>query len=271
MHAFKIVTPRGCRLPLVAHVPHASTVIPPDIRKTIKLDDAGLAREIIRLTDWHTDDLFSWVVEFGGSMFVNGLSRLVVDPERFENDAKEPMAKKGQGVVYTSTADGAVFRKPDPVERQRLIQAYYKPYHQALTELVESMLSETGTALILDCHSFRSKPLAVDSDQTPDRPDICIGTDAFHTPPALADSLHNAFEGEGLAVERNMPFAGALAPLKHYHSDDRVTSVMIEIRRDLYCDESTGERTESYHGLRQTVERAVRRGLAQVLPGLGTP
>ena len=29
----------------------------------------------------------------------------MVDPERFEDDAREPMAARGQGVVYTRTSD----------------------------------------------------------------------------------------------------------------------------------------------------------------------
>ena len=107
------------------------------------------------------------------------------------------------------------------------------------------------------------------ASRTPNRPDICIGTDSFHTPVALADSLHDAFEREGLEVRRNTPFAGALVPMKHYGTDQRVTSVMIEIRRDLYCDEATGERTESYPMLRRTVERAIRRGLTQGSFGFG--
>ena len=196
-------------------------------------------------------------------MFVNCLSRLVFDPERFADDAQEPMAENGQGVVYTLTTDGTPLAHVDSAERKRRLETLYNPYHEALAALVDSMLEKMGSALILDCHSFPSRPMASELDQAPNRPDICIGTDCDHTPPALADSLQNAFEREGLVVRRNTPFAGALVPMKHYQSDDRVTSIMIEIRRDLYCDESTGERTESYRGLRQTVERAVRHGLAQ--------
>ena len=238
MHAFKIVAPAAHHRPLIAHVPHASTVILGDVRKTIVLNDADLRREIVRLTDWHTDDLFSWIAEAGGSMFVNCLSRLVFDPERFVDDAQEPMATRGQGVVYTRTTDGTPLANVDPSERKRRIETLYNPYHETLAALVDSMLEEMGSALIIDCHSFPSIPMVSELDQAPNRPAICIGTDPFHTPPALADNLQNAFEREGLEV---------------------------------YCDESTGERTEGYPGLRQMVERAVRRGLARVLPGLAEP
>jgi hypothetical protein len=40
----------------------------------------------------------------------------------------------------------------------------------------------------------------------------------------------------------NRPFAGALVPNAYYGLDRRVQSVMIEVRRDLYMDERTGDR-----------------------------
>lgn len=42
-----------------------------------------------------------------------------------------------------------------------------------------------------------------------------------------------------LESSSNAPFAGTYVPLKHYHHDARVSSVMLEIRRDVYMDEAT--------------------------------
>jgi hypothetical protein len=47
------------RLSVVLHVPHASTVIPADVRAGIVLDDAALARELLASTDHHTDTLIA--------------------------------------------------------------------------------------------------------------------------------------------------------------------------------------------------------------------
>ena len=44
--------------------------------------------------------------------------------------------------------------------------------------------------------------------------------------------------GGFIGVDRT-PFAGTLVPLKHYGKEPRVNSVMIEIRRDQYMDESS--------------------------------
>ncbi|MHB8870626.1 MAG: N-formylglutamate amidohydrolase [Thermoleophilia bacterium] len=181
---FEIVGPSNPRTPIIAHVPHASTVVPPRVRQeSILLSEADLGRELVRLTDWHCDHLFAWVLELGGCLFVNGLSRLVFDPERFLDDEEEPMAAVGQGVVYTHTTDGARLATISDGEREARIRDLYEPYHKGLTALVASTLKRFGTALLLDCHSFPSIPLQSEPDQNPRRPDISIGTDPFHTPP----------------------------------------------------------------------------------------
>lgn len=256
--AFRIIEPTTARGPIVAHVPHASTAIPTDIRAEILLDDDALARELVRLTDWHTDELFAFLADLGAPMFVNRLSRLVFDPERFVDDADEPMAAVGQGVVYTRTTDGEPLRTLDDSEQTRRIAESFDPYHAAFTALVADTLDRFGRCLIVDCHSFATEPLPSERDQAPDRPDICLGTDAFHTPPELVDTLRVALSDEGLSVRLDSPFAGSLVPLAYYGRDDRVTSVMLEIRRGLYCDEATGARSASFTATRASLARAIR-------------
>jgi hypothetical protein len=41
---------------LIRHIPHASTAIPD--RSGYVVDDDVLQRELLLLTDWHTDDLY---------------------------------------------------------------------------------------------------------------------------------------------------------------------------------------------------------------------
>jgi N-formylglutamate amidohydrolase len=99
------------RVPIIANIPHSSLYIPPDIRKTLLLNDKQLKRELLLMTDRYVDELFSCVHELGGSSVKYSVSRLVVDPERFLDDAREEMAAKGMGVVYTKTSDGRLLRQ----------------------------------------------------------------------------------------------------------------------------------------------------------------
>ena len=58
---------------------------------------------------------------------------------------------------------------PSPDERERLIDAWYRPHHRALTVAVDGVLAQSGVCLVLDCHSFPSVPLPYEPDQSPDR------------------------------------------------------------------------------------------------------
>jgi len=254
---FLVLEPRTSAVPVVGHVPHASTAIPIGVREEILLDDEALALELVRLTDWHTDDLFEWLRDRGATMLVNRLSRLVFDPERFADDAQEPMAAVGQGAIYTRTTSGELLRELTAEQRARRMAELFVPYQAALSELVGPILARAGRCTLIDCHSFATLPLPSETDQDPDRPDICIGTDPFHTPAALADGLERAFRAEGWRVRRDSPFSGCLVPLDRYRRDRRVASVMIEVRRGLYCDESTGKRLPAFAGVRAAIERAV--------------
>lgn len=249
-------------IPVVAHVPHAGTWIPPDTRSAILLDDTDLAHELLVMTDHHTDALFAWTVRRGASALVNGWSRLVLDPERFEDPALEPMERVGQGAVYTRTSDRRPLRAQDPVERTRLIERLYRPWHGTLATLVREALEAAGSCLVIDCHSFGTLPLPSEADQSPDRPDVCVGTDAYHTPPELADVLEDALRDQGFRVRRDSPFSGAMVPADRYRTDLRVRSVMLEVRRALYCDEATGALLPGWEEVARRLERAcVRAGL----------
>lgn len=250
---FEIITrDAACLVPLVVHVPHSSTNIPPDIRQTLCLDDHELQRELLCMTDWYTDRLFDEVVELGGTLFVNRVSRLAVDPERFPDDNQEVMATKGMGAVYTTTADGRALRHlVSPEERTRLLDTYFHPYAKAFADVVARVLDRHGRCVILDGHSFPSAPLPYELDQQTERPHICLGTDDFHTPELLVRSIQALCAAQGLRVEQNRPFAGTYVPLRYWRTDPRVRSMMMEIRRDLYMDEQTGAETPGLPRMRE--------------------
>ena len=252
-----VTRPTGETRPVIVHLPHASTVIPPDVRAELLLADDELSEELLRITDHDTDLLFGDLVELGATLFVNDRSRLVFDPERFLDDALEPMAARGQGVVYWRGTQGQPIRQPSAALRKRRVAELYRPYHAALDALMAEYLESAGECLVIDGHSFSTEPLPSEIDQSPGRPDICIGTDRLHTPVALAARLESAFAAEGFRVRRDAPFAGTFVPGGYYGQDVRVRSVMIEVRRGLYMDEATGESLPSFGHVRAAITRAV--------------
>lgn len=243
----------------IVHIPHASTVIPQHVRSSFLLRDDALHVELLRMTDKYTDELFSLPTHLATTVTFP-VSRLVVDPERFVEDRDELMAKVGMGVIYTRTSDGKRLRDdPTPAQRKSLLQQYYEPHHARLTTEVEAILNERGTCLIIDGHSFSSRPLPHEPDQQSDRPDICIGTDPFHTPSDLADAAMKAFEEQGFSVARDRPFSGSIVPKLYYRQDHRVLSFMVEVNRSLYMDERSGEKSTAFSEVHSRIISALAR------------
>ncbi|QNP74144.1 N-formylglutamate amidohydrolase [Streptomyces roseirectus] len=225
--------------PVILHVPHSAREIPAQVRTGIVLGDAELERESDHIVD-------AWTAEIardaaGGSRvrpwrFVNLLSRLVVDPERFL-DEREEMRAVGMGAVYTRTTHREVLRD-DAVDPGPLVERYFRPYARAMTEAVRERVERAGRAVVIDVHSYPSTPLPYELHGDGARPAVCLGTDPFHTPPALLDAAETAFAG--FEVGLDSPFSGTYVPLEFYGSDARVTALMIEVRRDVYMTEPGG-------------------------------
>jgi len=200
-----------------------------------------LSRELLLMTDHHTESLFSTFANSGDTVVTSPVSRLLVDMERFEDDASEPMDALGMGVVYRKTADGHDLKKISWDLREELLRQYYRPHHERITSSVLRELHQGKCAKVIDCHSFSSRPLPYEDAQLV-RPDICIGSDEFHTHSLLVERMQARATCLGLSVAINQPFSGSIVPQTFWRKDSRVVSVMIEVNRKLYMDEATGGR-----------------------------
>ncbi|MFI9803253.1 N-formylglutamate amidohydrolase [Streptomyces sp. NPDC052301] len=226
--------------PVLLHVPHSARAVPQDVRAGIVLDDAALERELDHITDAHTAELAGRAAALAGVTpwrFVNRLSRLVVDPERFP-DEREEMTAVGMGAVYTRTTHRAELR-PAGTDPEPLLERYFRPYAAAMTEAVAGRLAATGRAVVIDVHSYPTAPLPYELHGSGPRPPVCLGTDAFHTPPELTAAAREAFAFCG-ETGLDSPFAGTYVPLEFYGTHARVHALMVEIRRDVYMAEPGG-------------------------------
>lgn len=152
--------PGAADSPVILHVPHSAREIPAEVRAGIVLDDGALERELDHITDSHTARLAEEAARLTAVRpwrFVNRLSRLVVDPERFP-DEREEMRAVGMGAVYTRTTHRSVLR-PAETDPEPLVARYFRPYAQAMTDAVAERLSAVGRAVVVDVHSYPREPL----------------------------------------------------------------------------------------------------------------
>jgi N-formylglutamate deformylase len=236
---------------MILHIPHASRSVPEDVRDQIVLSDGDLDAELTLITDAFTDELF-FLPEATTVRFP--ISRLVVDVERFPDDADEPMSRVGMGMIYTRTAHGNRLRRTlRSHETGHLVAQYYEPHHRRLLAAVQDELAQQNRALIVDCHSFPSHPLPCDEDQSFPRPEVCIGTDSFHTPAALIQVTAHSFREMGYSMGIDRPYAGSMVPMAFYKQDRRVASIMIEVNRALYMDELAGTKTGRFDTIQEQI------------------
>jgi N-formylglutamate deformylase len=234
---------------LILHIPHSSTTIP--FYDGYCVSDEIIKQEILKTTDWHTDNLFENEIDIS---IKAPFSRIFCDTERFSDDSQEIMSQRGRGVIYEKTDYGEILRQVSTDLRTRILNDYYWKHHNHFTETVKIQLEQFGSSTIVDCHSFPHKPLKSALDQSSIRPDFNIGTDKFHTPQKLIDASIQFFKEKGFSLGVDKPYSGAIVPMLFYKKNKNVVSIMLEINRKLYLKEPTNEKSKQYQEIKKVVQ-----------------
>lgn len=248
-------------IPVVSNIPHSAALVPEHVREQFVITDEELAEENRKLVDWFTDELYSPIVSMGGSALKHNVSRFVVDPERFEDDAQECMAARGMGVIYTHGCSRQRVRRDVTLpEREALLNEFYRPYHSAMFDAVDGCIKKFGRCVFIDCHSYPEKMLPYEIHAPGIRADIVLGTDPHHTPGGLIEKIQALVIEAGYSFALNDPFAGTVVPLSLY-KDPRVTAFMLEINRATYMNEVTTARTQGFANVQALVAKVVEASL----------
>lgn len=238
----------------ILHIPHSSVLIPDMSAYTVSKEI--IDSEILKLTDWYTDDLFHSEED---EMIVAGFSRIFCDVERFTDDSQEVMAQYGMGVLYEKSDEGNTIRNVSPGYKENVLRDYYLPHHQRLNEAVNNQLRLYEKALIIDCHSFPHIPLKRALSQNPNQPDFNIGTDSFHTPDHLTERAVRYFEKLGYSLGVDWPYSGSIVPMEHYKKSKNVHTMMLEINRKLYLKVPGNEKSERYDEIKRIIKELIKK------------
>lgn len=234
---------------LILHIPHSSTNIP--FLDGYVVDLNKIQNEIVKLTDWYTDELFFSETD---TTIMAPFSRLFCDVERFENDNDEVMSKMGMGAVYERFDNGDLLRNVTADLRSKIIKDYYWKHHNAFVDKVKEELNQSNSCLIIDCHSYPSTPIIRDLDQTAIRPDFNIGIDSYHTPEKLIAACIAFFEQKGYSLGVDWPYKGTIVPMEYYQKNKAVYSIMLEVNRKLYLNEPSNEKSNQFEETKQVVK-----------------
>lgn len=215
---------------LVLAIPHASTHIPPDIRRRIPHGDDILLQE----PDLYTDRIFN-VPET--RMILAEVSRVVADCNRAPDEMYTEGKHRFMGVIMLCLAQGYDTFDEDPTfeEMQEWIDRFHKPFHSRLAE-------EMKTArFLVDCHSLSSTAQAAHVDAGHERADIVLGNREYTICSAETTQwFRDWFETRGYSVAINDPYPGRYIT-GAYCSRLLTPGIQIEINRKLYMNEETLE------------------------------
>lgn len=158
---------------------------------------------------------------------LGGFSRLLIDPNRGEDDP----------TLIMRLSDGAIIPRNNPMpegERKKRIDAYYRPYHEAVAATIAKTIELSGKApLIISIHSFT--PFWKETPR-PWHAGILWDLDPRAVLPILAGLRADPL----LIVGDNEPYDGALqgdTMFKHCIVPG-FAHALIEVRQDLIGDDA---------------------------------
>lgn len=267
---FEILAPDDVVAPFIFNSPHSGRIYPRAFVEQARLDFEALRRS----EDSFVDELFADVVSAGmplmRALFPRAFLDLnrepyELDPRMFEGrlpsfaNTRSIRVSGGLGTIARVVGDAQEIyqRRLTVTEALERIEAYYKPYHQALRRLLVRAQRRFGMAVLVDCHSMPSGPMREEGA----RADIVLG-DRYGTScaPAIPDLLERALAARGYQVVRNKPYAGGYITEHYGNPAGGLHAVQIEINRGLYMHEATYERAADFY--------QVRRDLAEVMAQL---
>ena len=191
-----------------------------------------------------------------------------LDPAMFADalpdyaNTTSPRVAAGLGTVARIVGAGEPIygRKLRFAEAKVRIETCWRPYHEALAQLIEDTVARFGHCLVLDCHSMPT-PLG----RMAGRADIVLG-DGHGTScgGAWTSFVESLLDGQGYHVRRNDPYAGGFITRHYGRPREGVQVLQLELARALYMNERQFTRAPQFAATQDRMS-AILAGLVEAL------
>jgi N-formylglutamate amidohydrolase len=260
---FSVIEPASDETPVIVEIPHAGLWLDGPALATL----AAPARSIGRDADLWVDELYADAAARGATMIVSHVSRYVVDLNRSEKDVDSEAvqgapstARATRGIVWRLTSEGAnVLEGPlSRRELERRLDAYYRPYHRAIRELIDRKRARFGHAILLAAHSMPSVGRAPAGPGTFNaaattlpRADVVPGTRGrTSASTAFISAVDAHARAANFSVSHDDPYQGGFTTLHYGRPHEGAHVVQVELARRLYMDEVSLEKNGGFERLR---------------------
>lgn len=270
---FTLHAPAAPQIPLVCDSPHSGTRYPADFQTVLPLSELRAAE------DTHVEALWGAAPALGATLLEAHFPRSYLDLNRSLDDIDPALldgpwptplspgekTRLGSGLIWRSVKGQVLYdRALSIAEVQQRIDRCYRPYHAALSDAVAQTLACFGAVWHLNLHSMPNNAyerLQIKSD----RPlaDFVLGDrDGSTCEPGFVALVEEHLRAKGYTVARNDPYKGVALIARIGQPALNRHSLQIEIRRPIYMDEPTRERSADF----DTVQRDITE-LLQAMAG----
>jgi formiminoglutamase len=210
------------KLPLLVSLPHAGLQVPEELKDYCVLGN----HDIVKDGDEQAWGIYHELADIAEAFQTTTIARAFVDLNRAPDDIRMDGVVKTHTIwnqpIYNSSLSGETV--------QALINKYWKPYHNALSEK-----SQMKVRLGIDCHTMASVGPPIGPDEGCERPEVCL-SNADGTCPdqwimSMAECFRKAFTKE---VRINDPFTGGYIITSH---SSELPWIQIEISRGDFMNE----------------------------------
>jgi len=261
--------------PLILASPHSGRIYPEEFVK-----QSCLAEIILRQSeDCFIDRLVAAGPKSGAPLLSALFPRVFVDPNREPTEldqdmfaerlampvnAASPRVLAGLGVIPRLAANEQEIYggKLPPLEAERRLDLFYRPYHRALGDLVAATKRQFGLCVLLDCHSMPSAGAWMDGLHSRQRIDVdyvlgdCFGASCAERMTAAAEA---SLSERGTKVRRNNPYSGGYVAQAYGRPAQGVHVLQLEINRALYMNEATLEPTPGFAAVQEVLKILIER------------
>ena len=251
-HPVAVRRPNQQRLPIVISSPHSGSIYPAEFVEASALAVSDLRKS----EDCFVDEIVDSAVSLGAPIVAARFPRVFIDPNReaYELDpdmftaplpghvkSHSPRVRGGLGSIAKVVAGGQrIYRtRLTPEEAEWRIDTFYRPYHMALSTLLDETRARFGYAILLDCHSMPS--LAGQRYAQSDGSgalDIVLG-DRYGRAcrRSVVRGAEIVFSDAGYHTVRNAPYAGGFITENYGAPQKGIHALQVEINRGIYMDE----------------------------------
>ncbi len=231
--------------------PHSGENIPQEIFWLKGFDEVTLMFDVDRFVDQLYEDIAS---ELQIPLIKSQWHRYFSDANRLPADVDQgsvlgslnPKGKFTTGLIWQTTSQGVVLLdQPITAELyQAILVNYYQDFHTQVVHQYENYFKlGAGDVYQLDVHSMPSMGTHIHKDPGQLRAEIVvsdqIGKSASKDFVAL---VKEAYQKAGFDVAYNWPYIGGRVTETYGQPQKAQHCVQVELRRDLYMDESTKQK-----------------------------